>query len=67
MPYKRQALPYDSQPPGIGRRNANLHVERYVSRAPLGCKIGVVLRRYRIPEWRATVDEDGHYCFAVAL
>jgi hypothetical protein len=19
------------------------------------------------PKWRATVDEDGHYCFAVAL
>jgi hypothetical protein len=19
------------------------------------------------PEWRATADEDGHYCFAVAL
>jgi len=20
-----------------------------------------------IPKWRATADEDGHYCFAVAL
>jgi site-specific DNA recombinase len=20
-----------------------------------------------VPKWRATVDEDGHYCFAVAL
>jgi hypothetical protein len=24
-------------------------------------------RRQRIPKWRATADEDGHYCFAVAL
>jgi hypothetical protein len=22
---------------------------------------------YKIGEWRATADEDGHYCFAVAL
>jgi hypothetical protein len=22
---------------------------------------------YKIVRWRATVDEDGHYCFAVAL
>jgi hypothetical protein len=20
-----------------------------------------------VPDWRATADEDGHYCFAVAL
>jgi hypothetical protein len=20
-----------------------------------------------VPKWRATADEDGHYCFAVAL
>jgi hypothetical protein len=24
-------------------------------------------RRWRIPKWRATVDEDGQYCLAVAL
>jgi len=23
--------------------------------------------RQRPPKWRATVDEDGHFCFAVAL
>jgi hypothetical protein len=25
------------------------------------------LHQWRIPKWRATVDEDGQYCFAVAL
>ena len=29
--------------------------------------IGCVWRRWRIPKWRATVDEDGHYSFAVPL
>jgi len=24
-------------------------------------------RQRRIPKWRGTVDEDGRYCFAVAL
>ncbi len=24
-------------------------------------------RRWRIPKWRATADEDGHYSFAMAL
>ena len=28
---------------------------------------GVFRRRWRIPKWRATVDKDGHYAFAVAL
>jgi hypothetical protein len=28
---------------------------------------GGAWRQQRIPKWRATVDEDGHYCFAVAL
>jgi hypothetical protein len=23
--------------------------------------------RGSVPKWRATADEDGHYCFAVAL
>jgi hypothetical protein len=22
---------------------------------------------HKVVEWRATADEDGHYCFAVAL
>src|ERR1700682_6438653 len=30
-------------------------------------KIGVFWRRQCIPNWRDTIDEDGHYCFAVAL
>jgi hypothetical protein len=29
-----------------------------------GRKIGDVWRQWRIPKWRAAVDEDGHYCFA---
>jgi hypothetical protein len=24
-------------------------------------------KSYKIVKWRSTVDEDGHYCFAVAL
>ena len=32
-----------------------------------GREIGGDWRRWRIPKWRATVDEDGQYCFAVAL
>jgi hypothetical protein len=24
-------------------------------------------RRWRTPNWRATADENGHYCFAVVL
>jgi hypothetical protein len=30
-------------------------------------KIDGIWRRLRIPKWRATVDESGHYSFAVAL
>ena len=30
-------------------------------------KSGGVWRRQREPKWRATVDEDEHYVFAVAL
>jgi hypothetical protein len=30
-------------------------------------EIGGIWRRSRIPKWRAPVDEDGHYSFAVAL
>jgi hypothetical protein len=33
----------------------------------LHLEIGGLRRRWRIPKWRATADEDGHYCFAVAL
>jgi len=29
--------------------------------------IGGIWRQRRIPNWRAAADEDGHYCFAVAL
>ena len=32
-----------------------------------GRKMGGIWQRQRIPKWRATVDEDGHHCFAVAL
>ena len=28
---------------------------------------GGLQRRQRISNWRATVDEDGHYCFAIIL
>jgi hypothetical protein len=28
---------------------------------------GGIWRRWRIPKWRAAVDEDGHYSFAVPL
>jgi hypothetical protein len=27
----------------------------------------IAQRRAKIVKWRATADEDGHYCFAVAL
>jgi hypothetical protein len=30
-------------------------------------EIGGFWRQWRIPKWRATVDENGHYSFAVAL
>src|ERR1700674_834251 len=30
-------------------------------------KIGGIRRQLRIPKWRATVDEDGHYACAIAL
>jgi len=33
----------------------------------LHLEIGGLRRRWRIPKWRATADEDGHYSFAVAL
>jgi hypothetical protein len=35
--------------------------------APIKRENGGLRRRWRIPRWRATVDEDGHYSFAVAL
>jgi hypothetical protein len=35
--------------------------------AALKREIGGIRRRSRIPKWRATVDEDGHYSFAVPL
>ena len=34
---------------------------------PIKRENGDIRRRWRIPKWRATVDEDGHYSFAVAL
>jgi hypothetical protein len=37
------------------------------SQAAAKRRIGGVWRRSRIPKWRATVDEDGQYSFAVAL
>src|SRR5579859_7246526 len=36
-PYNCQALPYEAAP-SFGFGNVNLHRERYVSRAPQGCK-----------------------------
>jgi hypothetical protein len=30
-------------------------------------KIDGIRRQWRIPKWRAAVDEDGQYSFAVAL
>jgi hypothetical protein len=30
-------------------------------------EIGGFRRRHHILKWRATADEDGHYCFAVVL
>jgi hypothetical protein len=32
-----------------------------------GCRKTPVVKSYKIEQWRATADEDGHYCFAVAL
>jgi len=32
-----------------------------------GAEIGANCRQWRIPKWRATTDEDGHYSFAVPL
>jgi len=48
---------------------ASLDLRRHVQKIGSGLKrrIGDVWRRRRIPKWRATVDEDGQYCFAVAL
>jgi len=38
------------------------------SLAALGAlRVSAVALSYKIVEWRATVDEDGHYSFAVAL
>jgi hypothetical protein len=41
-------------------------VRRFVSdglhRKNAGCR-----RRWRIPKWRAAIDESGHYSFAVPL
>jgi hypothetical protein len=36
-------------------------------RSGLKRRIGGVWRRLRVPKWRATADEDGHYSFAVPL
>jgi hypothetical protein len=33
--------------------------------AAFACQPAAISRN--IEEWRATVDEDGHYCFAIAL
>lgn len=41
---------------GLRRQFDGLHLE-----------IGGFWRRWRIPKWRATADEDGQYSFAVAL
>jgi len=30
-------------------------------------EIGGNWRQWCIPKWRAAADEDGHYCFALAL
>ena len=67
MPYKRHALLCDSQP-RTSASEASMYTWSAASLALReGRKIGGIRRRYRIPEWRATVDEDGHYSFAIAL
>jgi hypothetical protein len=40
---------------------------RRLDAASGGCGRTQMAKSHKIVQWRATVDEDGQYCFAVAL